>query len=94
MSDYLAEMNQVYQDVSTRVPLKHNPYLQAGELRELLVTCQCRQQYRILVNGDVPIPVFEHDKDITCDLCELSMKEVAVISGHSGGVFNASSIRL
>ena len=60
--------------------------------REQLVVCECGEQYRVWVNGEVPIADLEM-AGVVCPVCGLAASEAVMVCGHSGGTFNAWSMR-
>lgn len=59
--------------------------------QEVLVSCKCGYGYRIMVNGENPIPVSSIEgSGVVCPNCGVSVKDWNKLSGHSAGFFNAS----
>ena len=70
-------------------PLIDNDLLDESKpYREICVHCVCGKNYRTYVNGDVPIPSVP--ENVFCPFCELSATNFWMVSGHSGGHFNAA----
>ena len=83
-------MCKVYEWYCERFPLYGNTLLDPDMPNaEVLVTCQCGAQYRLVVNGEGPIPKGALSLPIYCHNCARHISEAVIISGHSAGVFNA-----
>lgn len=94
--DKVLEMWALYQYYCAKAPLVDNPLLdEAKEHREVLVNCGCGKEYRLNVNGVIPIPDAPWDEmEVQCPHCSLPIGQVTMMSGHSAGCFNASWLRL
>lgn len=87
-----ASRKEVYEFFCIDAPLLDNPLLDdEKEAREVLAACVCGQEYRLIVNGLTPIPDAPWDEmEVQCPGCARSPGQAYMISGHSGGCFNAS----
>lgn len=90
MSKVQDERQEAYQQIVDGLETTENPALDAeSEKREVLVLCECEEQYLVWLNGNVPIPN-HRDLSIFCPHCQRSIEEMRSLKGHSGDVFNAS----
>lgn len=90
MSKVQDEMWEAYRLVTDGLETVENPALDVeSEKREVLVLCECKEQYLVWLNGSVPIPN-HRDLSVFCPHCQRSIEEMKSLSGHSAGVFNAS----
>lgn len=91
----LDEMNDHYDRVTSRYPMRDNPLLaRDAPFREVLVGCGCGACYRVLLNGTVSIPDVPKELTMPCGNCGKSIQDARSFSGHSGGVFNVMEGRL
>ena len=59
------------------------------ECREVMISCMCGKLYITWFNGNSPIPTVKSENLPICPGCDCS--PTGRISGHSAGVFNAST---
>ncbi len=84
------QMQRHYEQITAGLETAENPALKGEwEKREVLVLCECKEQYLVWLNGNTPIPDYR-DLSIVCPHCQRSMEEARSRSGHSAGVFNLS----
>ena len=60
-----------------------------GELREVKIDCTCEKSYITWLNGSSPIPTVKSENLPICPRCKNYPE--GRISGHSAGIFNAST---
>lgn len=73
-------------------PLVENNLLDKTKpYREVCIHCICEGNYRIYVNGEDVIPPIP--ENVFCPFCYRPATDFWMVSGHSGGYFNASYFR-
>jgi len=83
-----------YEGYLLEYPEAYNPELDEDvpEVREQLVVCVCGNGYRVRVNGIMPISDADM-KGVICPFCRRDAREHMMVSGHSGGLFNATRFK-
>ncbi len=91
---YKDEMSKAHAFVTANAPEVANPHFDAQKPHvEQLVTCLCFKQYRVFVNGDLPISDTKMS-GVFCPHCGAAACDSVKVSGHSAGCFNASMIKM